>query len=207
MRVRIATVLAVVAGGLVCCGLRSAAEDGFRFPDDRGGKLLAELLPPRENLPRLPYEPAGDGRAPRPAAELEAPDLPLPAVQPTLPRPALPYTQRSPSPRPLPEAPPLAGLGHDPAPPAHRELPTGPRARLAGRDVNEPLPLPPLGLPQPESNFAEDPTADASLAAALKATPPERMRPVPFVRQTVPEPYEHRQSAGRRARVPDEEFP
>jgi hypothetical protein len=107
----------------------------------------------------------------------------------------------------LPEGLPLAGPGHDPAPPTHRDLEAGPRVRRPSPDVNEPLPLAPLGRQQPEQGSAEDPTADASLAAALAAAPPERTRPMPFVPTTVPEPYEHRQSAGRRARVPGDDLP
>jgi hypothetical protein len=97
------------------------------------------------------------------------------------------------------DAGPRAGYG--------QEVPQTPRVRPAARDLNEPVPLPLLGHRQPEPSSLDDPTADASRAAALAAPPPGRTNPAPFVRPSVPEPYEYRRSAGPRARVPDEALP
>jgi hypothetical protein len=68
-------------------------------------------------------------------------------------------------------------------------FPVPARARLASRDVNKPVPLPVLATPAP------DPTGEISSAAAVAAPLPQRTRPAPFAKLTVPEPYENRTTA------------
>jgi hypothetical protein len=76
--------------------------------------------------------------------------------------------------------------------PEDRLLPATERARADSTDVNEPAPLPVLAQPAADRASLEDPTADASTAAALAASMPRRLMPAPFLRLAVPEPYENR---------------
>lgn len=163
---------------------------GFRFPDDRGGKLLADLLPPKP--PRTVAEPASAPRRLPPPRTLEAPELPLPPnlAPPALAVPKTGYTAlrpRSPS-EDLPRPDPRDELAALPA------LPAGARVRLTAPDVNRPAPLPYLGQKQAENSAAEDGTAEASTLAATTAKPPQRGGPAPFARLTVPDPFEHRRT-------------
>jgi hypothetical protein len=58
--------------------------------------------------------------------------------------------------------------------------------------VNEPVALPKLTTRPVDATPAEDPTAADSAAAALSAAPPRRVTPAPYLRLTVPDPFEHR---------------
>ena len=53
----------------------------------------------------------------------------------------------------------------------------------------------------------DDPTADASLAAALAARMPERTVPAPFEKLAVPDPFENRQAVRSAAAPPEESLP
>src|SRR5262245_54605078 len=64
-----------------------AGGPGFRFPEDRGGELLAKLLAPAEPKPAV-ADPAAAPHPDVPAPRFDAPSLPLPpgvAVFPALP--------------------------------------------------------------------------------------------------------------------------
>jgi hypothetical protein len=169
-----------------------APPEGFRFPDDAGGALLAKVLPPSEA-----GGPSADRtRGPRrlTQSKLTPPALPLPPAVAVLPR--LPASKRQPlRPRltleesldnvtiraPLPQAP---------------ALPAGERIRVASPDVNQPMPLPALARPATDRAPVEDVTAEASAAAAVAAPMPQRTTPAPFLKLTVPDPYEHRRPLG-----------
>lgn len=160
------------------------------FPDDAGGRLLAKMLPPREP----------DGfRLPRPdvsrvvvaSIRMNPPDLPLLPSQAVMPR--LPSPARSSPLRPrlvLEES--LSGGPWTPVPPQQQSLPDEGRVRVPSEDVNQPLPLPILGQPVPDRAALDDPTSDASATAALAAPLPMRTNPAPFLKLTLPDPYDHR---------------
>lgn len=164
----------------------------FRFPDDAGGALLAKVLPPSEA-----GGPSADRtRGPRRSTNRRelAPALPLPPALPVLPR--LPASQGKP-PRPrltLEES--LEEVATHAALPQAPTLPAGERVRVASPDVNQPLPLPTLARPAPDRAPVEDVTGDASTTAALAAPMPRRTRPAPFLKLTVPDPYENRRPLG-----------
>jgi hypothetical protein len=163
--------------------------DGFSFPDDRAGQILAKTLPPSEKSPT-----GHDAPAPRrlpPPAHLDKPSLPLPPSQADMPR--LP-AGKTPSlrPRPLPEELPLISHKTDPLVPEVQYLHAGDRVRLHSVDVNKPIPLPILAQPVGSRSPLDDATTDASLAAALAATPPARATPAPFLKLTLPDPFENR---------------
>jgi hypothetical protein len=173
--------------------------NAFRFPDDRAGQILSKTLPPAEKAP------AGhDAPAPRhlpTPAHLDKPSLSLPPSQADMPR--LP-AGKTPSlrPRPLPEEPPLVGHKTDPLVPEVQYLHAGDRIHVPSADVNKPIPLPILAQPVSNRVPRDDATSDASLAAALAATPPGRMSPAPFLKLNLPDPFENRL---RPANIPSED--
>jgi hypothetical protein len=77
-----------------------------------------------------------------------------------------------------------------PVPPRVKTLAPGERVRLPAVDFDQPPPLPFL-TPRSRVDRApvEDATAEASASAALASTPPQRTRPVPFQRMTIPDPF------------------
>jgi hypothetical protein len=174
--------------------------DGFRFPDDKGGRLLAKELPPRERVPV-----AEEGATPAPrhlpgAPGLEQPAVPLPPNQGQVPR--LPSQRKGPPlrPRPLPDELPLTGTRSEP--PQEARFHAGDRVRLPGPDATQPVPLPPLATPAPDRAAFDDPTADVTAAAAQSATVPARTAPPPFTKVSLPDPFENR--AGRLRERPAE---
>jgi hypothetical protein len=68
------------------------------------------------------------------------------------------------------------------------------RIRAASPDVNQPIPLPILAQPVSDRAPLDDPTADASTAAATSAPIPPRTRKAPFVKRTLPDPYDNRRT-------------
>lgn len=190
-----------MVGCLAVCLAGGAAEDGFPFPEDRGGRLLARLLPPRDAAPATIEAPAEPRRLP-PPAPLAEPTLPLPPGQAPPPR-LLPTPPRPSRPGPLPGEPLPSAVGQLPLP-ASPALAVGERVRLPAEDVTRPVPLPVLAQPVPDRAPLDDPTAEAS-TAAVRATPPtERAGPVPFQRLNLPDPFEHRRLL-RPLPMPEEE--
>src|SRR5262245_48413009 len=58
-------------------------------------------------------------------------------------------------------------------------------------------PLPPTATgPVPDRASLEDPTQEVSTSAVLSAPLPRREKAVPYARQGIPEPQEHRGSTG-----------
>jgi hypothetical protein len=174
------------------------------FPDDAGGRLLAKMLPPREpdNI-RLPHP--GVPRSAGASIRMDPPDLPLPPSQAAMPR--LPALARSSPLRPrlvLEES--LGGWTETLVLPQQQSLPDAGRVRVPSEDVNQPIPLPVVTQPVPDRASLDDPTADESAAAALAAPLPMRTTPAPFLKLSLPDPYDH-----RRADVPtpaeSREFP
>jgi len=165
----------------------------FRFPDDAGGALLAKVLPPSQ-AGGPSADRARGPRRPTTRQELDAPALPLPPTAPVLPR--LPASKRqSPRPRLTLEESLDEVAAHAPLPQAPA-LPAGERVRAPSPDVNQPGPLPTLARPALDRAPVEDVTGDASTAAALAAPVPQRTRPAPFLKLTVPDPYEYRRPLG-----------
>jgi hypothetical protein len=183
---------------------KDEAGDGFRFPDDKGGRLLAKELPPPERAPRA-EESATPAPRPLPGAPgLEQPAVPLPPNQGQVPR--LPSRRQGPPlrPRPLPDELPLTGAR--PGPPQEPRFHAGDRVRLPGPDVTQPVPLPVLAVPAPDRAALEDPTADLSAAAAQSAKVPPREAPAPFTKISLPDPFENR-AARLREKPPEKDDP
>ncbi len=164
----------------------------FAFPRDAGGALLARVLPPADT-------PGGPGdRAthpvPRPApAGIKATIDPLPPARAQNAAPSLPAKARV-----APLLPRLVSEETLDVPrervalPAETTLPATERVRVPSPDVNEPVALPVLAQAVPDRASLEDPTGEASTAAVLAATLPQRVIPAPFLRLALPEPFEFR---------------
>jgi hypothetical protein len=180
--------------------------DNFRFPDDQGGKLLAKLLVPPEKPVPPPAVSSGPRQFPglssleQPAATLTPP----PAAPPQFPlaKPAHGFR-----PDPPAEETPLLGYRGTPAGPHDQYLPAGELVRLPSPDVNRPAALPPLAQPVLDRASLDDPTSAASLDAALAAPVPQRSTPAPFLRLSLPDPFEHRQTVKLRAIPPEDLMP
>lgn len=176
-------------------------DESFRFPGDRGGQLLAGLL-----RPAGPGEFRADPKQPRPLppsanlTDLSAPLPPSPALPPRL---RLDKSRRPQRPAPPPEELPLAGLLARPT----QALPAGQRIRAASPDMDQPVPLPILARPAIDRAPLDDPTGDASIAAALATTPPLRAAPAPFLRLGVPDPFEHGNTVRLRQPPEDDQSP
>jgi hypothetical protein len=164
----------------------------FAFPGDAGGALLAKLLPPSDKA-------GGPGErarqpVPRPASRaFEATARPLPSFRAAAVVPPLPAKVKGVAllPRLVSEET-LEAPRERLALPAEIVLPAMERVRVPSPDANEPVSLPILARPVTDRVSLEDPTADASTAAALAATLPRRIIPAPFLRLSLPEPFEYR---------------
>lgn len=169
----------------------------FRFPEDAGGRLLAKVLPPKDAEPtRLQQMPPPSRRSPAsdtssPYAKL--PSLPLPSSHSAMPR--LPQDTRRASLHPtlvLDET--LGSLPDTLVLPQAPSLPECRRVRVASLDVNEPIPLPILARPMSDRASLDDPTVDVSSAAAIAAPIPARTKKAPFLKLTLPDPYDRRRT-------------
>jgi len=165
----------------------------FQYPADQGGKVLSELLKPAERL-AFAFDDLPPGQQLlQPGADVSAPGLPLPS---TPAAPILAVAPKDPTllPRLLAEAQPLANYRDDPSAPTRRELETGTLVAVPLLDVRQPVALGNLGLPMLDRVPLEDPTTEASVSAALAATPPARVDPVPFAPQNLPDPFVNAQT-------------
>lgn len=165
-------------------------KEGFQFPGDRGGALLAKVLPPTVPEALRNERRTTPKRTPAPPS-LESPTVPLPPAV-TM----LPSAQLGPK-RPLlqPRLVLEEALG-DPLElvvPQVQTFVAGNRVKLPSVDLNEPPPLPLLTQQAiPDRASLEDATVETSTSAALAAPLPQRTEMAPFQRLTIPDPYENR---------------
>jgi hypothetical protein len=178
--------------------------EGFVFSKDKGGEALFRILPPAGVLPPGRDLPAGPVLLREPPDVLR-PSLPLPALSglPVVTPPQKPLPLR---PRHLAEQTPLTDHRVHPAVPVLREFSTGARIAIAA-DVDKAVPLPYLGIAGYDRVPLEDPTADASLQAALTGPAPPRTAPVPFTPLTLPDPFQHAQTIRLRTIPPESPEP
>jgi hypothetical protein len=183
------------------------AADGFGFPNDQGGKLLADLLVPKAKQGSLPSDlPAKPLRFSTPRF-LEHTELPLTPSEAQLPQKPLSEKLRPARPRSVPKAEPLSEYRSDPTLPQLMKFPAGERAHEWSPEVTEPTPLPILAQKQSDTPSADDPTGEVSLMAALATVPPPRTTPASFLRLTLPEPFEFRKAVRLRAELPESAVP
>lgn len=178
---------------------------GAVYPEDRGGRLLGELLTPPKSAPAQVARDSGPKKLPGVAA-LEHPDLrvPLSLADPGLPSANLTPKSAPVRPHSLPDEPPLTRNTLEGIPaPRREELPAGPTVRIDGLDVDRPTAVPMLAVPVGDRASLDDPTRDYSTSLALNVVVPERTGPIPFIKLTLPDPFEH--SATVRLRTPPAE--
>ena len=122
----------------------------------------------------------------QPAVSL--PGTPAGPVTPPLPK-ELPLR-----PHMLPEGAPFSTYQRDPSTPSHTANSPLASPSVCRRDVARPVNLGFLGLPSLDRIPLEEPTAEASLASALVATPPERTTAIPFTPLNLPDPFANAQT-------------
>jgi hypothetical protein len=176
--------------------VRGQAEDAeperFAFPDDAGGELLAKVLPPKDVEATPRHRPPSPRRITASALD-EPPVLPLPTCLAVLPR--LTGDDNRLSLRPRLVAEETLGVSNDAPPlPPTPPMPDNGRIRVPSPDVNRLIPLPLLARPASDRAALDDPTLDASTAAALAAPLPPRGSKAPFLKQTLPDPYDNRRT-------------
>ncbi|MBL8794844.1 MAG: hypothetical protein JNM56_13125 [Planctomycetia bacterium] len=179
-------------------------QQAFQFPADKGGQALGQLLRPPQQLP-------GDGAQPGPqplapplgVAQPEVALTPVQSLPPSVPLPRALNLQ----PRLLAEGAPFTGYRDEPGAPGRRELASGAPIALPRRDLNQPVPLGYLGLQLPDRVPVDDPTGDASVDAALAATPPARTDAVPFAPHNLPDPFQNAQTVKLRTPPPEDPTP
>ena len=169
-------------------------DEEFPLPADREGRLLADNLRPSNQIPRLGDDKIASPKRRSGAAKLDNPDVPLPPVIVNSPAP-IPLAQaktKPVQPRLLQGEAPLNRDRIETAGPVAIKLHAGPKIAWPSPDVNQPIPLPILARPVVDRASLDDPSGDASQAAALASTVPGRTTPAPFLRLSLPDPFEHR---------------
>jgi hypothetical protein len=73
--------------------------------------------------------------------------------------------------------------------------------------VDRPLDLPLLSHALQDRASLTDPTLPMSTKAAMRAKIPPRTTPAPFVRETLPDPFEHRQVIRLRKQPKEDQVP
>lgn len=165
----------------------------FRFPGDKGGKLLAELLPTPE---QISLREKGNSLQPRsfPVLEkLDKPEMPLPVNESGLPRASASPDGKSIKPRSLPDDSPLSREVWDISVPEKAFFPARLGVRLPSLNAELALAVPVLGQEVPDRASLDDPTSEASMVLSLAAVMPQRTKPAPFERVNLPDPFENTQ--------------
>jgi hypothetical protein len=207
MRLILGAVLVALAAGcakpqgkpsvFICCDGRGSmhvsddvvpAGAAFKLPADVGGKALAQVLPPT-GRPGVLDNPSRPAPPDAPAPKLAALRPTLPEMPP--PSPKVPEQGKGPRPRTVTEEPLDEGFG-TPAQPERPSFEAGEKAKEPSESVHVPPPLPHLATAPADRVPLDDPTLEASTAAVLAGKMPQRTTPLPFVRLSVPEPFEWR---------------
>jgi hypothetical protein len=79
--------------------------------------------------------------------------------------------------------------------------------RVAAPPLDQPLPLPFLAQKALEPLPGDEATAQFSAAAALAAPMPWRQQPAPFLRLTIPDPFENHPAARLSTEWPESAIP
>lgn len=161
------------------------ASEGFTFPKDSGGKLLSAYLPPEGKGFRAVPDKTAAPLALRNPRAIEPKVEAWPSNQAEMPRLAVAETPRGLRPGALRDEPPLSADLVTVVLPERDQLPALAGTHVPSPSAEEVAPLPILARAQSDRAPLTDPTADASLTAALSAVP-GRSEPAPFVKQELP---------------------
>jgi hypothetical protein len=184
-------------------------DETFPFPADRGGRLLAENLRPSDQIPPLTDEKRIGPKRQSGPTKLENPDVPLPVVAVSPPASILFQQVKGKPVRPhlLQEEAPLSRARIDIPVFGMVKLPAGPKYAWPSPDVNQPTPLPTLARPVVDRASLDDPSGNVSQAEALASRVPDRTTPAPFLRLSLPDPFEHRNTVRLRTPPPEISLP
>lgn len=183
-------------------------DEQFPFSADREGRLLTENLKPSNQMPPLADDKKSSPKRQLGPAKVENPDPPLTAAN--ISRPASIQIQKGGKPvrpRLLEGEDPLLRGRIEVAQLPVMKLPANPKVAWSSPDINEPIPLPILARPVVDRASLDDPSGDASQAAALASSVPDRTTPAPFLRLTLPDPFEHRNTIRLRTPSPEINLP
>jgi hypothetical protein len=178
----------------------AAAAGDFRFPDDPGGRLVSRVLAPPEFLPANREKTQRTKPAPR---AIDNPPVPLPQQIASLPRLNEGKLGRPPLPQ-LVTPEPLFGIEESfGALPQSLSFPALDRVKIVTPDVAVPVSLDRMAQPVADKAATIDPTLDASKAAALSEPLPSRETPVPFLKLSLPDPFENQETGRLPATEPE----
>jgi hypothetical protein len=107
----------------------------------------------------------------------------------------------------LPDEPPLSRTYFDPVLPREPELPASAGVRVFAPNPEQTPPLPILVQAPTSRANTESPSAGFSAAKVLEAPLAQRTTPAPFIRFTLPDPFEHHHAVWYRIPSPDEPIP
>ncbi len=178
-------------------------EKGFSLPQDKGGKLVGDLLRPAE---KSLVEEQTKKRLAGPTF-VEQPEILLPPYKGMPPKLAVKDSGKPVRPRSAQEETPLSRFFGAPQPPYVVKLETAALVKWPMPDPDQALPLPILAQPRPDRAPLSDPTAEASTDAALSGAIPVRQNPAPFLRVNLPNPFENRQTVKVRSPLPEDPTP
>ena len=182
-------------------------DEEFPFPANPEGKLLVERLRPADRIAPMADDKLIRPRSLRGPAKLENPDVAAPPTVtrhlPSIPLPKGKLVRPRLGDRQSPLSPEVLDLDR----PSAVEFSVGPKVSWPSPDVNEPIPLPILARPATDRASLEDPSGESSLAAALAKTVHERTTPAPFLRLTLPDPFENRNAVRLHTPPPDIDLP
>jgi hypothetical protein len=180
------------------------AEGGvFQFTDDDGGKLLAKRLAPPAPAPigppRVTLSPR-DRQLPGSIANPEIPGALGSLAPPHLPLPSRIDFQ----PMPLPDRVPAEISQSVPSTPERIVFPVGSLAKNDTPDVKQPTALPILARPTPDRASLEDPTVEFTAQSIINNNLPLRSTTAPFVKVTLPDPFENVEAAKVKVALKDD---
>jgi hypothetical protein len=183
----------------------------FPLPAGGEGKMLAKTLLPSDQVPHMTDDRTVAPKRQSAPAKLESPDLPLPPAianaPPSIPLEGNNKKGKAGQPKLLERESPLLRQRMDVDRPAGINLPPGPKVVWSSPDVNQPIPLPILARPVTDRASLDDPSGEASRAAALASSVPDRATPAPPLRLTLPDPFEHHNTIRLRTKPPEITLP
>jgi hypothetical protein len=199
-----AVMLSLVFAGVGCFLFADDPKsEPFRFGEDRGGKILAQLLPP--SLP--PSREHFSKQSTRGAAAIEQPAIPTAMISVNVPRLVIKQSSRDEKPGSIGESTPLTEYRSQPRLPQEPTFWIAEKVRVPSPDVNQAMPLPILGKPVPDRASLEDASLESSHVASLAGVMPVRTIAAPYMRFTIPNPFEHREAVQSKTALEEDPTP
>jgi len=180
----------------------------YEPPASTTPELVRGYLAPGRTFPTDPVPPVAEPRPRRsPSVTQQAEQAPLPPAVPKQATPRILPEERTAtdSKRPVREPQPLT-LDAEPTPPSRPVLAAPPRAFATGPEPGQPPILEIAPVPRPRDSDV-DPTSEWSRRAALSEATVLRTQPAPFLRWTIPDPFELTRLTPLRDALPETDPP